>query len=69
MSEIVLFPQGHPRARVDEVHAKAFGNLEGSICNYRCSRQPEPRDLWRAVKWERPQGGSSSNCGLARREC
>ncbi|APG10479.1 hypothetical protein BKD09_19300 [Bradyrhizobium japonicum] len=33
MSEAVLFPQGHPRARVDEVHAKAFRNLEGSICD------------------------------------
>lgn len=33
MSEVVQFPQGYPRAQVDEAHAKAFRGLEGEICD------------------------------------
>ncbi|MDH2353486.1 hypothetical protein QCM80_22900 [Bradyrhizobium sp. SSUT112] len=32
MSEIVQFPQGYPRAQVDEVQAKAFRGLETEVC-------------------------------------
>ncbi|MHC4043573.1 hypothetical protein [Bradyrhizobium sp. 23AC] len=31
MSEIVQFPQGYPRAQVDEAHAKAFRGLEHKV--------------------------------------
>ncbi|MHC2279948.1 hypothetical protein ACVME8_006591 [Bradyrhizobium diazoefficiens] len=33
MSEVMRFPTGSARAQVDELHAEAFRDLEGKVCD------------------------------------